>query len=754
MKNFVIFLLLGVYNLSLYAQENTLTPIFNKNTKLYGFKDSNNNMIVDYKYEEYSNFEDVICVVRQSKVGFIDVRGVEIIPCEYSYENQVYSDKKVIFLSKNGLYGLADFKGNILTPFKYEAGYGTIQDFLCVRQNGKWGLISLETGKEVIPPIYEALMTASPLYENPVITIYNPHQSKIISAKKNGKWGFIDLKGNTTIPFIYEDDKDSHVAYKFVYGVCIVKKNNNFGLINLKGNIVIPCKYKSIVFPLNNIDDKIYIVTDYTGKEAVFSYTGEQLCGFYDEIEKTNEQRAIFKLGGKYGLINLILKKEVTPAKYDEIDYISENYARVKKGNLYGYVNTTTGIETFKCEFEDGSFFANGYCAIKKNGRWGYIKANGYSGIYIPCEYDECGTFKYDNLAVIEKGGMKGCINTKGMMVIPCIYKSLDNFDQVGFTKRADSPEEIYRLANTKTGDSNEEAWGYLDSEGKEIIECKYTKQIATDLLHTFWKNNAVPDVDENIPINSIKNTSTYVLIIANENYDESSISQAAFAHNDGFSFKNYCTKTLGIPLENIKYIEDATLNKIRYGINWISNIVKVQEKQPNVIFYYSGHGVPDETSRNAYLLPSDGLANDSQSGYSLDLLYKQLGELHTNKTIVLLDACFSGTTREGEMMTMDSKGVAIKSKPVQPKGNMVVLSAAQGDETAYPYKKKKHGMFTYFLLKKLQETKGNASLGDLESYINKKVSQQSIIENGKKQTPSINISTSVNADWKTFKIY
>lgn len=94
----------------------------------------------------------------------------------------------------------------------------------------------------------------------------------------------------------------------------------------------------------------------------------------------------------------------------------------------------------------------------------------------------------------------------------------------------------------------------------------------------------------------------------------------------------DYCTNTLGIPLENIKYIEDATLNKIRYGINWISNIVKVQEKQPNVIFYYSGHGVPDETSRNAYLLPSDGLANDFQSGYSLDLLYKQLGELHTNK--------------------------------------------------------------------------------------------------------------------------
>ncbi len=243
------------------------------------------------------------------------------------------------------------------------------------------------------------------------------------------------------------------------------------------------------------------------------------------------------------------------------------------------------------------------------------------------------------------------------------------------------------------------------------------------------------------------------MVIIANENYDESNISKVQFANNDGKSFHDYCTNTLGIPLENIKYIEDATLNKIRYSINWISNIVKVQEKQPNVIFYYSGHGVPDEASRNAYLLPSDGLANDTQSGYSLDLLYKQLGELHTNKTIVFLDACFSGTTREGKMITMDSKGVAIKSKPVQPKVNMVVLSAAQGDETAYPYKKKKHGMFTYFLLKKLQETKGEISLGDLGTYINKQVRQNSVVENGKIQTPTVNVSDKMSLIWNDLKL-
>lgn len=56
--------------------------------------------------------------------------------------------------------------------------------------------------------------------------------------------------------------------------------------------------------------------------------------------------------------------------------------------------------------------------------------------------------------------------------------------------------------------------------------------------------------------------------------------------------------------------------------------------------------------------------------------------------------------------MLADTRGVVIKTKPTQPMGNTIVFSAAQGDETAHPYKKKKHGMFTYFLLKNYKRQK------------------------------------------------
>ena len=68
--------------------------------------------------------------------------------------------------------------------------------------------------------------------------------------------------------------------------------------------------------------------------------------------------------------------------------------------------------------------------------------------------------------------------------------------------------------------------------------------------------------------------------------------------------------------------------------------------------------------------------------------------------------------------MLATARGVAIKPKASTPGGNVIVFSAATGDETAYPYDEKGHGLFTYFLLKKLQENKGNVTLGELSAYL------------------------------------
>ena len=103
--------------------------------------------------------------------------------------------------------------------------------------------------------------------------------------------------------------------------------------------------------------------------------------------------------------------------------------------------------------------------------------------------------------------------------------------------------------------------------------------------------------------------------------------------------------------------------------------------------------------------------------------------------------------------MLDSTRGVAIKAKPYTPKGNMVVFSASTGDETAFPYKDQSHGMFTYFLLKKLQETQGMVSLGELADYIKTNVSRKAIVETSKSQTPTILISNETNGNWINWKL-
>jgi len=81
------------------------------------------------------------------------------------------------------------------------------------------------------------------------------------------------------------------------------------------------------------------------------------------------------------------------------------------------------------------------------------------------------------------------------------------------------------------------------------------------------------------------------------------------------------------------------------------------------------------------------------------------------------------------------------------------VFGAATGDETAYPYKDKQHGLFTYFLLKKLQETKGDVDYDHLSNYIIENVKQQSVVVNQKLQTPQINTSAEMINTWTKMKL-
>lgn len=254
-------------------------------------------------------------------------------------------------------------------------------------------------------------------------------------------------------------------------------------------------------------------------------------------------------------------------------------------------------------------------------------------------------------------------------------------------------------------------------------------------------------DIDTEIPVSKKINENLFAVIIANENYRRES--KVQFANNDGETFKNYCIKTLGCPEKNVHYVADATYNDLKAEVDWMNTVANAFGGKARMIFYYAGHGIPDEATKSAYLLPVDGYGSNISTGYSLDNLYATLGALPAEQVTVFLDACFSGSQRDGQNMASSARGVAIKAKNSTPKGKMVVMSAATGNETAYPYQEKGHGLFTYYLLKKLKETKGDVEYGELMDYVQAEVSKKSIVENNKSQTPTSTASPAVVAEWR-----
>ena len=255
---------------------------------------------------------------------------------------------------------------------------------------------------------------------------------------------------------------------------------------------------------------------------------------------------------------------------------------------------------------------------------------------------------------------------------------------------------------------------------------------------------------DTDIPVTGVKQNNTFAVIIGNENYQ--SVAKVPYAANDAKIFAEYCKRTLGLPEENVTVYTDATYGKMLGALQRISNIADAYNGNISIIFYYAGHGIPDDASREAFILPIDADGTIKESCLSLSRLYSSLARLNARRVTAFLDACFSGAER-GNGMLASARGVAIKPKQNTIDGNVVVFTAVTGDQTAFPYKPSEHGLFTYYLLKKLKESRGNVSLGELSDYITTNVKQRSIVVNNKLQTPVVIPSDRLSTTWRTLPL-
>lgn len=350
----------------------------------------------------------------------------------------------------------------------------------------------------------------------------------------------------------------------------------------------------------------------------------------------------------------------------------------------------------------------------------------------------------------------------------PAFDENIDRlkFKNTQFTLNENNQFAILHLeatnpANGKTYEYDSEQLVAFNSTGLELnfdpVDVNVEGSKTADNVQETKEKVVVgkPEVDTDIPRTNNKKRNTFALIIGNEDYSsfQSSLNSEVdvdYAENDARIFEQYVTHTLGVPEKNVTTLVNATLGQMQQAIAKMNSIAEITGEKAELIFYYSGHGLPDEATKEPYVIPVDVSGKNLDAAIKLVDIYNDLTEYTTKRVTVFLDACFSGGARSQPLVAM--KGMKIKPKDHYINGNLVIFSSSTGQQSSNVYREKKHGLFTYFLLKKLQETRGDVTYKQLADYLKGKVELESVVSLEKKQTPQVKFSPKLKGQWEKWE--
>lgn len=219
-------------------------------------------------------------------------------------------------------------------------------------------------------------------------------------------------------------------------------------------------------------------------------------------------------------------------------------------------------------------------------------------------------------------------------------------------------------------------------------------------------------------------------VIIANADYSKlaKDIPNVDPAYADALSVKKYFTDGLGIKPGNIIELRDATgsqmIRVFGSAINHRGQLYDwVKPNKSRVFVYYAGHGAPSAVDGASYLVPSDAdAARIDLNGFSLKTLYENLAKLETKGTTVILEACFSGASQSGSLIS-NASPVFMKAKKSPVPQGITVVAAGAPDQIASWEEDKSHGLFTHYYLKGMageadKNRNGDVSDSELNAYL------------------------------------
>lgn len=260
----------------------------------------------------------------------------------------------------------------------------------------KYGYVNL-TGNTIIPFIYDFAD--------------NFNNSNTALVKKEKLYGYLDSNAKLFIPFMFDN------ASPFIGTVAAVQKGYWYGLINKQRKTVAPFDYNF----LDCIDNDGILYNARKGfKNGIIDSNNHIVIPFDYEADFVyiNNNCFIAKQDGYYGLINIIQRKLVPFNFYQYSMKLKDKNliiftSKETTKNPYQIYNTF-GDKRNDQGYQYIDYFYGDRCRVRRNDKYGFIDASGYE--VVPCEYDAVGIF-IGGKSEVKKEGKKFYIDKTGQKV-------------------------------------------------------------------------------------------------------------------------------------------------------------------------------------------------------------------------------------------------------------------------------------------------------------------------------------------------
>ncbi len=229
-----------------------------------------------------------------------------------------------------------------------------------------------------------------------------------------------------------------------------------------------------------------------------------------------------------------------------------------------------------------------------------------------------------------------------------------------------------------------------------------------------------------------------WALIVGISNFQDSKLN-LKYPAKDAKDFNDYLLKEGHFAADHVKLLtnEQATRANIlsELGDKWLPRVANPDDL---VVIYISSHGSASDMDIGGvnYLLAYDSQVDSLYaSGLPMQDLTRIIkGRVHSDRVVLVLDACHSGAADPGAKGLFRQGNVDI-SEVAQGTGQLVI-SSSQPSQVSWESKHYQNSVFTRCLIESLKSKGDATTLGEAFSNMKDKVQQEVLTERGVLQTP------------------